>query len=228
MTIVTRVRSSAEECGSSGVACSAPSDPASNEHDSCDSSSDFNEVLGVSDDDSCVITASLHIGGMFRPAPPPRRRSASAEDEHQRDSAVGSSSPGSVISPLSASTASSPPASPPPAALRVTLTSAPQLRRTNIDQLIELNRERNTSDARAHVLRHHDEPKPRARPEQPTTLVTTRQREQTTMTTRQREETTLTTRHREERTSHRDERRESKEGTLYKRGELISSARPPP
>ncbi|XP_026328127.1 uncharacterized protein LOC113236327 isoform X2 [Hyposmocoma kahamanoa] len=214
MTIVTsRVRSS-EECGSSGVVCTPPT-PASvartdSAPDSNDSASDYNETLGGSDDDSShVITASLHIPAAFsqqsprgRPSAPPRRRSTSgSESSAKRDSAVGSSSP------ASASNASSPPASPPPAPLRVTLTSAGEIRRTpgppDIDRLISLgSRERNTSDARAVVLRQHDE----------NTIRNTR------MSSRQEQM------RREDR---RDERREKEGTTLYKREELISSARSP-
>ncbi|KAI8441165.1 hypothetical protein MSG28_009403 [Choristoneura fumiferana] len=230
MTIMTRVRSSVEECGSSGVVCTpASATRTDSAPDSNDSASDYNEVsgynevsnynevsdynatLGGSDDDSYVITASLHIPAAFpspapaRPAAPPRRRSTSgSESSAKRDSAVGSS-------PASASSAS-PPASPPPPApapapLRVTLTAGGELRRpTDIDRLISLGRERNTSDARAVVLRQHDE----------TTVTRTRARAETRKEDTRREETRQET------------RPERKEGTLYKRGELISSARSPP
>ncbi|XP_073954257.1 uncharacterized protein isoform X2 [Choristoneura fumiferana] len=212
MTIMTRVRSSVEECGSSGVVCTpASATRTDSAPDSNDSASDYNETLGGSDDDSYVITASLHIPAAFpspapaRPAAPPRRRSTSgSESSAKRDSAVGSS-------PASASSAS-PPASPPPPApapapLRVTLTAGGELRRpTDIDRLISLGRERNTSDARAVVLRQHDE----------TTVTRTRARAETRKEDTRREETRQET------------RPERKEGTLYKRGELISSARSPP
>ncbi|XP_047998256.1 uncharacterized protein LOC125235727 isoform X1 [Leguminivora glycinivorella] len=232
MTIMTsRVRSSAEECGSSGVVCPPSTARSESAPDSNDSASDYNETLGGSDDDNYVITASLHIPAAFpapagsggggggggggaggahspRPAPPPRRRSTSgSESSAKRDSAVGSS-------PASASSASSPPASPPPYALRVTLTSTGELRRpADIDRLMSLGRERNTSDARAVILRQHDE--------------TTTHHAMTR--TRNSHETEKEDKRKEDR---REERRvevkqERKEGTLYKRGELISSARSP-
>lgn len=119
----------------------------------------FPQTLGGSDDDSCVITASLHIpaafsrgGGRRGPRSTPRRRSTSGSESsnkssnrssNKRDSAVGSSSP------ASASATSSPPASPPPATpapaptpLRVTLTSAAELRRPSpdLDRLMALSR----------------------------------------------------------------------------------------
>ncbi|KAI5632554.1 rhoGAP domain-containing protein [Phthorimaea operculella] len=80
MTIVTRVRSS-EECGSSGVVCTPASAARTDSAPDSNDSSDYNETLGGSDDDSCVITASLHIPAAFpqpsprsRPSAPPRRR----------------------------------------------------------------------------------------------------------------------------------------------------------
>ncbi|XP_075982418.1 rho GTPase activating protein at 102A isoform X2 [Anticarsia gemmatalis] len=209
MTIVTRVRpGSSEEMGSSGVVCGGSS-PAARDSapDSNDSASDYNETLGGSDDDSCVITASLHIPAAFSPPgrtprPSPRRRSTSgSESSAKRDSAVGSSS-------TSASCASSPPASPPPQAptpLRVTLTSAAELRRPSpdIDRLMALSRERNTSDARAVMLRTHDDASS-------TTTVRTRASRTDTSRRDTAATTTVTT----------------QGATLYKRGELISSARP--
>ncbi|KAL0829546.1 hypothetical protein ABMA28_003059, partial [Loxostege sticticalis] len=132
-TVLTRAAVVRSEGGSSGIGCtphardSAP--------DSNDSASDYNETIGGSDEDSCVITASLHIPAARapRPAPPPRRRSTSGSESSgagaKRDSAVGSSP------------ASSPPASPPPhqAPLKVTLTATGELRRTpDIDRLMSL------------------------------------------------------------------------------------------
>ncbi|XP_037303625.1 uncharacterized protein LOC115455561 isoform X2 [Manduca sexta] len=237
--------------GAGGARDSAP--------DSNDSASDYNETgLGGSDDDSCVITASLHIPAAFpregrdsresrdsrdsrRPAPPPRRRSTSgSESSAKRDSAVGSSSP------ASASNASSPPASPPPVVstpLRVTLTSASEVRRPpDIDRIMALSRERNTSDARAVVLRQHDESTVRTR-------VSSRQehtvrREEHNVRKEdhlrrdehvRRDETVRKEDHvrkddvRKEEQSVSVRREEKREGvTLYKRGELISSARSPP
>lgn len=207
MTIVTRVRTgSSEELASSGVACGGSS-PAARDSapDSNDSASDYNETLGGSDDDNCVITASLHIPAAFspttrQPRPSPRRRSTSgSESSAKRDSAVGSSS-------ASASCTSSPPASPPPQAptpVRVTLTSAAELRRPSpdIDKIIALSRERNTSDARAVMLRQHDE-----------TSVRTRNSSRAETTTRREAPSTTAA--------------PTSGGTLYKRGELISSARP--
>ncbi|XP_052749731.1 uncharacterized protein LOC113512037 isoform X2 [Galleria mellonella] len=233
MTIVTsggvssgvggvRVRSGDEHGGGAARADSAP--------DSNDSASDYNETLGGSDDDSCVITASLHIPAASvsraRPAPPPRRRSTSgSESSAKRDSAVGSSpsafgssaASSAASASASASAASSPPASPPPvlagsvstAALRVTLSAAGEVRRaSDIDRLISLGRERNTSDARAVVLRQHDESSSRTR-------VSSRQEQSV-----RKEEQSV---RREEQSGRREERREGT--TLYKRGELISSAR---
>ncbi|CAK1542762.1 unnamed protein product [Leptosia nina] len=136
MTIVTRVRSS-EECTSSGVVCSPPLRDSA--PDSNDSASDYNET-GACSEDECVITASLHI-----PAMRPRRRSTSGSSSSaKRDSAVGSS----PASPASVSNASSPPASPPP--------RVPE-RRNDIERLVAFGRERNTSDARAVIVRQHDE-----------------------------------------------------------------------
>ncbi|KAL0879189.1 hypothetical protein ABMA27_002976 [Loxostege sticticalis] len=203
------------EGGSSGIGCtphardSAP--------DSNDSASDYNETIGGSDEDSCVITASLHIPAARapRPAPPPRRRSTSGSESSgagaKRDSAVGSSP------------ASSPPASPPPhqAPLKVTLTATGELRRTpDIDRLMSLGRERNTSDARAVVLRQHDETS-----NVKSTRVSSRQ-EQTLRREEhavKRDEQSI---RREEQSARREERKEGT--TLYKRGELISSAQSPP
>ncbi|XP_059050203.1 uncharacterized protein LOC131845183 [Achroia grisella] len=209
---------------SGGLASSARNDSAA---DSNDSASDYNETLGGSDDDSCVITASLHIPAASvsraRPAPPPRRRSTSgSESSAKRDSAVGSSpsafgssaASSAASASASASAASSPPASPPPvlpssSAVRVTLSAAGEVRRApDIDKLISLGRERNTSDARAVVLRQHDESSTRMR-------ISTRQEH-----TIKREEHSA---RREDQSTKRDERREGT--TLYKRGELISSAR---
>ncbi|XP_049878612.1 uncharacterized protein LOC126375633 isoform X2 [Pectinophora gossypiella] len=229
----SRVRSS-EECGSSGVVCTpASATRTDSAPDSNDSASDYNETLGGSDDDSCVITASLHIPAAFtsqsprsRPSVPPRRRSTSgSESSAKRDSAVGSSSP------ASASNASSPPASPPPAPLRVTMTSAGEVRRpadrSDIDRLMSLGRERNTSDARAVILRQHDDSTTRTR-------VSTRT-EQTHIVRRD-DHRTKEDHSRKEELSRKDDhgrieetRRAGREGTtLYKRGELISSARSPP
>ncbi|GBP48041.1 Rho GTPase-activating protein 6 [Eumeta japonica] len=232
MTIVTRVRSSTEECGSSGVMCSAPSATPSartdSAPDSADSASDYNETLGGSDDDSCIITASLHIPAAFpreapRPRrqaqPPPRRRSTSgSESSAKRDSAVGSSSP------ASASNTSSPPASPPPAhahaavgggPLRVTVTSTGELKRpSDIDRLISLGRERNTSDARAVVVRQQDESTSPRRPERsrrdahPAAPAASPAASSVVTVTASATTTTSSS-------------------TLYKRGELISSARTP-
>ncbi|KAM3958350.1 LOW QUALITY PROTEIN: rho GTPase activating protein at 102A [Aphomia sociella] len=229
MTIVTSA--GGRECASSGVvSAAARTDSAP---DSNDSASDYNETLGGSDDDSCVITASLHIPAASvsraRPAPPARRRSTSgSESSAKRDSAVGSSASavGSSAS-TSASAASSPPASPPPAtgALRVTLSAAGEVRRApDIDKLISLGRERNTSDARAVVLRQHDESSSRTRH-------STRQEQ----SIRREEQSSRREEHssrREEQSSRREEqsarREERRDGTtLYKRGELISSARSP-
>ncbi|CAB3225542.1 unnamed protein product [Arctia plantaginis] len=224
MTIVTRVRpGSSEEMGSSGVVCGGSS-PAARDSapDSNDSASDYNETLGGSDDDSCVITASLHIPAAFspnsrQPRPSPRRRSTSgSESSAKRDSAVGSSS-------TSASCASSPPASPPPQAptpLRVTLTSAAELRRPSpdIDRLIALSRERNTSDARAVVLRSHDDAAAPARSRgaraaHSATLAASSSSHTVSSASSSTNVTVSSV-------------STSAGGTLYKRGELISSARP--
>ncbi|XP_034836392.1 uncharacterized protein RhoGAP102A isoform X1 [Maniola hyperantus] len=133
----SRVRSS-EDRGSSGIVSSPPRDSAP---DSNDSASDYNETGNVSEDD-CVITASLHIPGVR-----PRRRSTSGSSSSaKRDSAVGSS----AASPSPASSAS-PPASPPPRPER------PERRHADIDRLVAFGRERNTSDARAVVVKQHDE-----------------------------------------------------------------------
>ncbi|XP_039748059.1 uncharacterized protein LOC120625157 isoform X2 [Pararge aegeria] len=133
----SRVRSS-EERGSSGIVSSPPRDSAP---DSNDSASDYNETGNVSEDD-CVITASLHI-----PAIRPRRRSTSGSSSSaKRDSAVGSS----AASPSPASSAS-PSASPPPRPER------PERRHADIERLVAFGRERNTSDARAVVVKQHDE-----------------------------------------------------------------------
>ncbi|RVE52296.1 hypothetical protein evm_003086, partial [Chilo suppressalis] len=202
-TVVTssKVRSS-EEGASSGIGGTAARDSAP---DSNDSASDYNETLGGSDEDSCVITASLHIpAAVARPSPaaPPRRRSTSgSESSARRDSAVGSSAASPAPSP--------PPASPPPP------------RGPHIDRLLALGRERNTSDARAVVLRQHDE----------TTNIRTRTSARQEHGIR-REEHALrreenNTRTRDEQSVRREERREGTT-TLYKRGELISSARSPP
>ncbi|XP_013171705.1 PREDICTED: uncharacterized protein LOC106120808 isoform X2 [Papilio xuthus] len=200
MTIITRVRSS-EECVSSGVASSSGAPRTDSAPDSNDSASDYNETGGGASEDECVITASLHI-----PVAQARRRSASGSSSSaKRDSAVGSSPSASV------SGASSPPASPPPLA-----PPAPHAR-SDIDRLGALARERNTSDARAVVLRQHDESASR--------------RVRREVTVRREERAEEKTEHRrderaEERTeSRREERRET---TLYKRGELISSAQSPP
>ncbi|XP_028165064.1 leucine zipper putative tumor suppressor 2-like [Ostrinia furnacalis] len=232
-TVLTSKAVVVSEGGSSGIGCtphardSAP--------DSNDSASDYNETLGGSDEDSCVITASLHIPAASvsraRPAPPPRRRSTSgSESSAKRDSAVGSSGASAVGSSgvgssgasASASGASSPPASPPPAhqaPLRVTLTATGELRRTpDIDRLISLGRERNTSDARAVVLRQHDETT-HVRTRASSRQETVRRDEQTV----RRDEQSI---RREEHSARRDERKEGT--TLYKRGELISSAQSPP
>ncbi|XP_045778463.1 uncharacterized protein LOC123876295 isoform X4 [Maniola jurtina] len=132
-----RIRSS-EDRGSSGIVSSPPRDSAP---DSNDSASDYNETGNVSEDD-CVITASLHI-----PAVRPRRRSTSGSSSSaKRDSAVGSS----AASPSPASSAS-PPASPPPRPER------PERRHADIERLVAFGRERNTSDARAVVVKQHDE-----------------------------------------------------------------------
>ncbi|CAH0746591.1 unnamed protein product [Diatraea saccharalis] len=200
-TVVTssKVRSS-EEGASSGIGGNTARDSAP---DSNDSASDYNETLGGSDEDSCVITASLHIpAAVARPAAPPRRRSTSgSESSARRDSAVGSS----PASPAP----STPPASPPP----------PHTRAPDIDRILALGRERNTSDARAVVLRQHDE----------STNIRTRISSRHEHGTR-REELTL---RRDDQSSRREDlsvrREERREGTtLYKRGELISSARSPP
>lgn len=91
-----------------------------------------------------------------------------------------------------------------------------------------LSRERNTSDARAVVLRQQDE----------TTAVRSRvssrhethRKEEHTVRKESRREDQIS--RREEQNSRREEdssrREEKREGTLYKRGELISSARSPP
>ncbi|XP_028165062.1 rho GTPase-activating protein 22-like, partial [Ostrinia furnacalis] len=239
-TVLTSKAVVVSEGGSSGIGCtphardSAP--------DSNDSASDYNETLGGSDEDSCVITASLHIPAASvsraRPAPPPRRRSTSgSESSAKRDSAVGSSGASAVGSSgvgssgasASASGASSPPASPPPAhqaPLRVTLTATGELRRTpDIDRLISLGRERNTSDARAVVLRQHDETT-HVRTRASSRQETVRRDEQTVRRDEQsirRDEQNI---RREEHSARRDERKEGT--TLYKRGELISSAQSPP
>ncbi|XP_028036945.1 rho GTPase-activating protein 6 isoform X1 [Bombyx mandarina] len=225
MTIVTRVRSS-EECSSGVTSCTAPR--LDSAPDSNDSASDYNETACASDDE-CVITASLHIPAAFGPprvAPPRRRSTSGSESSHKRDSAVGSCS----------SDASSPAASPPPptAPLRVTLTSAGELRRpTDIDKLVAFGRERNTSDARAVVLRQHDDgtlrprtparsdpraPEPRARDHRTPDPART----QDTLTRNQE----VSARKHESLTVKREERREGV--MLYKRGELISSAPAPP
>ncbi|XP_052744711.1 uncharacterized protein LOC112049975 isoform X2 [Bicyclus anynana] len=134
----SRVRSS-EERGSSGIGISSP--PRDSAPDSNDSASDYNETGNASEDD-CVITASLHI-----PAIRPRRRSTSGSSSSaKRDSAVGSS----AASPSPASSAS-PPASPPPRPER------PERRHADIERLVAFGRERNTSDARAVVVKQHDE-----------------------------------------------------------------------
>ncbi|CAH2055946.1 unnamed protein product, partial [Iphiclides podalirius] len=173
MTIITRVRSS-DECVTSGVVCSPSAPRADSAPDSNDSASDYNET-GVASEDECVITASLHI-----PVARARRRSASGSSSSaKRDSAVGSSSASAT-----ASGASSPPASPPP--------------KGDIDRLGVLARERNTSDARAVVLRQRD--------------ATSRSRQAATAATATATATATTT----------------ATATLYKRNELISSARTPP
>ncbi|XP_045778461.1 uncharacterized protein LOC123876295 isoform X2 [Maniola jurtina] len=137
ITLLARIRSS-EDRGSSGIVSSPPRDSAP---DSNDSASDYNETGNVSEDD-CVITASLHI-----PAVRPRRRSTSGSSSSaKRDSAVGSS----AASPSPASSAS-PPASPPPRPER------PERRHADIERLVAFGRERNTSDARAVVVKQHDE-----------------------------------------------------------------------
>ncbi|XP_068622936.1 uncharacterized protein [Battus philenor] len=178
MTIITRVRSG-EDCVGSGVVSGGIAPRVDSAPDSNDSASDYNETGGGSEDE-CVITASLHI-----PVTHPRRRSASGSSSSaKRDSAVGSSS---------ASGASSPPASPPP--------------RADLDRLGVLARERNTSDARAVMLRQRDESSSRNR---------LARREVTLRREDRREEKTEV---------RREERRET---TLYKRGELISSAQLPP
>ncbi|CAK1589340.1 unnamed protein product [Parnassius mnemosyne] len=190
MTIITRVRSS-EECASSGVLCSGSAARTDSAADSNDSASDYNETGGASEDE-CVITASLHI-----PLARARRRSASGSSSSaKRDSAVGSSS-ASASASASASGASSPPASPPP--------------RADIDRLGALARERNTSDARAVVVRQHDESASRSR--------VAARREVTREATREAAREAIRV------ASRTEERRET---TLYKRGELISSARSPP
>ncbi|KPJ01383.1 Rho GTPase-activating protein 6 [Papilio xuthus] len=200
MTIITRVRSS-EECVSSGVASSSGAPRTDSAPDSNDSASDYNETGGGASEDECVITASLHI-----PVAQARRRSASGSSSSaKRDSAVGSSPSASV------SGASSPPASPPPLA-----PPAPHAR-PDIDRLGALARERNTSDARAVVLRQHDESASRRVRRE----VTVRREERAEERTENRRDERA-----EERTeSRREERRET---TLYKRGELISSAQSPP
>lgn len=76
-----------------------------------------------------------------------------------------------------------------------------------------VSRERNTSDARAVILRQHDDPPTRHR-EDKSVSVNARHRE--------------TTRHREERMRASETRHSDASTTLYKRGELISSARAPP
>ncbi|CAH2088231.1 unnamed protein product [Euphydryas editha] len=251
LMLLTRVRSS-EDRASSGIVSSPPRDSAP---DSNDSASDYNETGNISEDE-CVITASLHI-----PAVRPRRRSTSGSSSSaKRDSAVGSSaaspaspaSPASFASPASAASPSpassaSPPASPPP---------RPERRHADIERLVAFGRERNTSDARAVVVRQHDE----------TTVsraarVSSRQEHVV-----RKEEVVRRDDHNARREDHvvrrddqnarredhvvrrddhnirRDEqiarrstedhairREERKEGiTLYKRGELISSARSPP
>ncbi|XP_053616683.1 uncharacterized protein RhoGAP102A isoform X2 [Plodia interpunctella] len=242
MTIVTRLRSSE---GSSGVgSASHTRDSAA---DSNDSASDYNETAGGSDDDSCVIKGFLHIPApaRARPAAPARRRSTSGSDTSaKRDSAVGSS-PASVGSSAasasaspsgasaSASAASSPPASPPPvlssaSAVRVVLSAAGEVRRTarpadiDIDRLISLGRERNTSDARAVVLRQQDDTSTTAR------RISNRQEIRREEQFFRREEQ-IARREGDSRREGENRREETKKegATLYKRGELISSARSP-
>ncbi|XP_050672837.1 rho GTPase-activating protein 6-like isoform X2 [Leptidea sinapis] len=219
MTIVTRVLGS-EECSSSGVLCSPPA-PDSND------SSDYNETGGCSEDE-CVITASLHI-----PSIRPRRRSTSGSSSSaKRDSAVGSS----PASPASVSSTSSPPASPPP---------RQQERRHDIERLVAFGRERNTSDARAVIVRQHDETTvSRATRISRTEVVKNDQTIKSEQNVRRSEQLkqTQTKRddvrrgdhniRREDQTARRDDeavrRDERREGTmLYKRGELISSAQSP-
>ncbi|XP_047538743.1 uncharacterized protein LOC125072251 isoform X1 [Vanessa atalanta] len=243
--LLTRVRSS-EERASSGIVSSPPRDSAP---DSNDSASDYNET-GNASEDECVITASLHI-----PAVRPRRRSTSGSSSSaKRDSAVGSSaaSPSSAASHSAAASPSpassaSPPASPPPRPER------PERRHADIERLVAFGRERNTSDARAVVVRQHDETTVSR-----TTRVSSRQEH-----TVRREEIVRRDDHSSRRDDHnrddynvrrndhsarRDEqsvrrddqiarrstedhtikREEKKEVMLYKRGELISSARTPP
>ncbi|XP_060806431.1 uncharacterized protein LOC106138876 isoform X2 [Amyelois transitella] len=278
MTIVTSRLRSSEASSGVGSASHARDSAA----DSYDSASDYNETAGGSDDDSCVIKGFLHIPAP-RPAPPPRRRSVSGSDSsNKRDSAVGSSPASAVGSSAasasaspsgasaSASATSSPPASPPPimtsaSAVRVVLSATGEVRRTtrpadiDIDRLISLGRERNTSDARAVVLRQHDENNTAARRSNRQEQIhrredharreeqTHRREEQNSRreehTHRREEQNSRREEHthrREEQNSRREEhthRREEqnsrrdetkREGaTLYKRGELISSARSP-
>ncbi|XP_072945402.1 uncharacterized protein RhoGAP102A isoform X2 [Epargyreus clarus] len=223
MTIITRVRNS-DECGSSGVV-SLPQARTDSAPDSNDSASDYNEYspqAGGASEDECVITASLHIPALARP----RRRSTSGSSSSaKRDSAVGSSpaSPASPASAASSPAAASPPASPPPRALPV--------RHTDIDRLVSFGRERNTSDARAVVLRQHDE----------TTVSRSRTSSRQEHSVRQevRRDEHNNRDHRNDHITRKDDasrehnivvrREDRKEGTmLYKRGELISSARTPP
>ncbi|XP_047523372.1 uncharacterized protein LOC125061813 isoform X1 [Pieris napi] len=207
MTIVTRVRSS-EECTSSGVICSPPLRDSA--PDSNDSASDYNET-GACSEDECVITASLHI-----PAMRPRRRSTSGSSSSaKRDSAVGSS----PASPASASNASSPPASPPP--------RAPE-RRNDIERLVTLGRERNTSDARAVIVRQHDE----TTVSRATRISREIRREEVVrndQTIKKEEQVKNDLVRRDEQIRRDLVKDERREGTmLYKRGELISSAQTRP
>ncbi|XP_045529895.1 uncharacterized protein LOC123717766 isoform X2 [Pieris brassicae] len=207
MTIVTRVRSS-EECTSSGVICSPPLRDSA--PDSNDSASDYNET-GPCSEDECVITASLHI-----PAMRPRRRSTSGSSSSaKRDSAVGSS----PASPASVSNASSPPASPPP--------RAPE-RRNDIERLVTLGRERNTSDARAVIVRQHDE----TTVSRATRISREIRREEVIRNdqTIKKEEPVRNDLVRRDEQIRRDlVKDERRDGTmLYKRGELISSAQTRP
>ncbi|KAL4720955.1 hypothetical protein ACJJTC_012417, partial [Scirpophaga incertulas] len=201
-TITTVVTSSSRAvCSESGLGHTAA--------DSNDSASDYNETLGGSDEDSCVITASLHIPA---PAAAAARRRSSGSESSKRDSAVGSSP---ASSPLQSPTTSPAPTTTVSASepLRVTLAAAAEIRRTpDIDRLISLGRERNTSDARAVILRQHDETTSRS------SKVSSRQEHVTG-----REDLVK----RDDQSQRRDET-PRREGTLYKRGELISSARTPP
>ncbi|CAG9571560.1 unnamed protein product [Danaus chrysippus] len=156
-------------------------------------SSDYNEVGGVSEDE-LVITASLHIPAL-------RRRSVSSS---KRDSAVGSSS--SAASPSSCS----PPSSPPPRPAR------------DIDRLVGLSRERNTSDSRAAVVGRTHEEVTVSRSTRVSRQEHTVRREEVI---RREDQNTR----REDQNTRKEDHNARREGTmLYKRGELISSARTPP